>query len=282
MIHKKQYGFNLLFFALITGLDQLTKYWAIHNIQIHQNTGFILGSYSDIPQYFRVVSLSSLFGLIFFSYLAMLYLLPRTLGLLKLGISLMVGGIAGNVLDRTLLGASIDFIPLGVFSFNLADVFLWSGAIVVFYKILRHDRKIWFPDNQRTLKLVLPKEQILLAIKFSCIALSSSVLLGLFSFSYLKSIFSHYQDVEESVKLGIFLISFLSISFVFSLIVFFTGLIISNRSAGPFYAFKLYVQRLLKGERRQLKLREDDQYKHLEDVAKDLKDYFEKNDKKAS
>jgi signal peptidase II len=69
----------------------------------------------------------------------------------------------------------------------------------------------------------------------------------------------------------------MAISLIFTLLAFISGIILSNKSAGPLYAFEKYVEALLRGERKDLKLREGDNYQHLVEVANSLKNHFEKN-----
>ncbi len=76
-----------------------------------------------------------------------------------------------------------------------------------------------------------------------------------------------------------YVISYLAISLVFNLVVFVAGIILSNKSAGPLYAFEKYVESLLSGDRKEFKLREGDNYQHLIDVAHNLKDYFDQKHK---
>ena len=55
------------------------------------------------------------------------------------------------------------------------------------------------------------------------------------------------------------------------LIAFVAGVIISHKSAGPVYAFELYVSDLIRGKDRKLKLRDGDNYQHLEELADRLR-----------
>ena len=52
-----------------------------------------------------------------------------------LGISFIVGGAIGNVLDRIIYGAVVDFISLHArgfswYIFNIADIFIVSGVLI--------------------------------------------------------------------------------------------------------------------------------------------------------
>jgi signal peptidase II len=83
----------------------------------------------------------------------------------------------------------------------------------------------------------------------------------------------HIQSKSPAIG---FAISYVAITLFFTAISFFLGLLISQRTAGPLYAFEKYVEDLLKGDQRDLKLREGDNYKHLEKIASDLKNHFHK------
>jgi signal peptidase II len=64
---------------------------------------------------------------------AMLWRLPPTEGLARVGLALVLGGAAGNVIDRIRLGEVIDFLDFGIgdvrwWIFNLADACVTTGA----------------------------------------------------------------------------------------------------------------------------------------------------------
>lgn len=269
-------------FLSVLLIDQATKYLAPEALVVY-NEGFIFGSMSDLPGSLRVVTLCSFGGFIFTLYLFLLAVLPRTLLGLKIGLGVFCGGIFGNILDRTLLGKTIDFIPLNFFEhnlvFNIADVFQWAGAALITYKLIRKEKIIWYPDNQRGKYLVLWRDQIFLASKITLSCLCCALLLGLFSYTFLRSLLV-YQGVSSqllySYSLNFFL-AFISLSLLFAVFIFVIGIYLSHRLSGPLYAFELYVEDLLKGKNRVLKLREGDQSKHLERIAADLRSHFKKN-----
>lgn len=60
------------------------------------------------------------------------------------------------------------------------------------------------------------------------------------------------------------------ISMAFCALLFFVGLILSHRSAGPIYAFENFLEDLMKGKYRKLKLRAGDEFTHLEEVAENI------------
>jgi signal peptidase II len=219
-------------------------------------------------------------GLLFFIYLFLIIMLSPQLNVLKAGLGLLVGGILGNVIDRAIHGGTMDFIPLnlpymGPIVFNPADAFQWIGAVIIAVKIITKDDIIWYPENQRGFSLVNSKEQVKFALKFAVISLCTCLVLGLFSLSYLTLTLQSMHIQSKSPAIG-FAISYVAITLFFTAISFFLGLLISQRTAGPLYAFEKYVEDLLKGDQRDLKLREGDNYKHLEKIASDLKNHFHK------
>jgi signal peptidase II len=56
---------------------------------------------------------------------------------LTLGAGLQLGGAAGNLLDRMLLGGATDFISVGALVINLADVALFAGTLLAMVGLLR-------------------------------------------------------------------------------------------------------------------------------------------------
>ncbi|NLS45545.1 MAG: signal peptidase II [Firmicutes bacterium] len=56
---------------------------------------------------------------------------------LRLGVGLIIGGTAGNLIDRIRLGFVIDFIDLHIWPiFNLADVAVCAGAVILVYSLI--------------------------------------------------------------------------------------------------------------------------------------------------
>lgn len=276
---KKGIILSLALFFLALAVDFIWKMKMAGELS-HINKGFIFGTLQDLPASLTLVTLSSMGGLLFFIYIIFIIMLSPQLNMLKAGLGLLVGGIIGNVVDRAIHGGTLDFLPMKLpmlppIVFNPADVFQWIGAAIIAYKIITKDNIIWYPENQRGFSLVNAKEQVKFALKFAAISLCTCLVLGLFSLSYLTLTLQSANIASRSPAIG-FAISYLAITLFFTTISFFAGLILSQRTAGPLYAFEKYVEDLLKGEKRDLKLREGDNYKHLEKVADDLKNHFHK------
>ncbi len=55
-----------------------------------------------------------------------------------LGLAFILGGLLGNLYDRVFYGYVIDFIHLkNFFVFNLADLFITLGGVLVFFKLIK-------------------------------------------------------------------------------------------------------------------------------------------------
>lgn len=266
---------NILLMLIVVLLDQVFKNISLTYFTVHRNFGVFLGLFSDAPISFRVVTLATFSGFIFCIYILLLYLLPSRTNFLKYTLSLIMGGIFGNIFDRLYRGFTIDFIPTPIPEmnafFNVADIFLWCGCFYFIFAIFYYEKIIWHPDNSRNNYLINPKEQLRLAFKFFLISVLTSLLLGLFSFTFIKSFLGPKQ-----VILTDFIITYTVLSSLFSILVFLIGIIISHKSAGPLFAFELYVEKLINGSTEKLTLRDGDNYKHLEEVANKLRKFINK------
>jgi signal peptidase II len=276
---KKDITLSLFLFGFSLALDMMLKNYFLNSSESHINRGFIFGSLQDLPQSLTLVTLTSFGGVLCFIYLLLITILSSELLTLKLGLSLLTGGVLGNVVDRALHTGTLDFIPImfnhkALIVFNPADLFQWIGALLIVKTIFLKDNIIWYPENQRGFGLVNPKEQIRFALKFSVISLSTSLVLGLFSLSYLSLTMEANHFNNKSAVIA-FAVSFLAITLFFNILTFIAGIILSKKTAGPLYAFEKYVEALLAGEDKELKLREGDNYKHLEQVAANLRKHLD-------
>lgn len=275
-----RYLLSILTLVFSIAIDQVSKEWASEGPGLHYNESFIMGLYSGLPDYLRILALSSFAGFVFFIYGVFLYVLPARAKVVRLCLSLVVGGMFGNVIDKMLLGKTIDFIPLNLSGmkivFNLADVFLWIGALGLFYIVLKKDRLIWYPETTRRNFLILPREQYRTGLNYALISFSCAILLGIFSYTFFKVAFAPYIAASEKLMVTFF-VSYCMITVLFCSAAFFTGVVLSHRTAGPVYAFENYIDDLIKGNDRKLTLREGDNFKQLEKVADRLRDYLKNN-----
>lgn len=276
---NNRYLISISILVMTLVIDYYSKQWGLSRPTLHYNEGFIMGSFSHLPDYIRVIALGSFSGIIFILYVLLMYVIPRRGQWLKFGLSFLVGGMLGNVTDKVVYGKTIDFIPFSVGNFhaffNVADVFLWAGAIITLWMVFARDKLIWYPDSVRGNYFVRPKEQLKVSFNLIMVVFCCSVVLGLFAYSFLGLTLN---GPEKHDLLKTFLFTYSSLTFLLCLIAFIAGVLISHKSSGPVYAFELYVSDLMKGKDRKLKLREGDNYRHLEELADRLRAHFKKDE----
>lgn len=131
----------LLLIGLAFGLDRLSKWWAVAYLaergptELHPllslyptyNRGIAFGLAQGIGPIVGWLSLFVVVGL--FIYLQRL---PRSMGLMRAGLALLIGGAMGNLVDRITAGRVLDFIttPLRPGVFNVADVLIYAGIFL--------------------------------------------------------------------------------------------------------------------------------------------------------
>lgn len=138
----------LVFFSLFTALllvviDYLTKALVVLKVKpvgditviegwlkwsYRENTGAAFSMFSD-SRYIFLISTTVLMALCLY----LLFFKYRTNGLMCFIFALILGGGAGNMIDRVALGYVVDFIHLSFFSaiFNFADCCVTLGASIL-------------------------------------------------------------------------------------------------------------------------------------------------------
>lgn len=92
------------------------------------NTGIAFGLFKQYPIVFTVVTSAAIIIIIYFLFQKK-YELSK---LESLALCFILGGSAGNLIDRLRLGHIIDFIDFRVWPiFNLADSFILIGAVIL-------------------------------------------------------------------------------------------------------------------------------------------------------
>jgi signal peptidase II len=149
-------GRFLLLLLTVTFLDQLTKYIVVASLTLHQRIELVPSllnlTYTRNPGVaFGLLSrdggetLGTL--LLIFSFVATCVILLLWLssqssgGILPTGLTLILGGAVGNLIDRLRMGEVVDFIDLhwGDLhwpAFNLADSAITVGAFMVLFRML--------------------------------------------------------------------------------------------------------------------------------------------------
>jgi len=278
-----------LFLAII--VDQASKNWAweqperwlgpLHLIFV-QNDGAMLGMFSKLPAFLRVVALSTSGFFILSLYTFLQFMVPVKVMRLRLGLSLLVGGILGNVLDRTYYGFVVDFISFQVGTFhtpiwNLADMIQWVGYGLLIFSLYKDGKELW-PDQDFRNKFWINKK---FQLKYAFIFITSGVLISLicmvFSYTYFKLALTElgvYDGHTEYTKA--FLLSFGILVLAFSISLFAVAKFISHRIAGPVYAFERFLEEALADKAPEektnaLQLRAGDDFKHLEALAEKIR-----------
>jgi signal peptidase II len=168
---KKNIRNLLILILLVTnvGCDQITKSIVRQKLNYHENIrvidhfitmnkvenrGAFLGFGDSLPRLIYII-LMIILPLIFLGY-ALLYVLKRKkLSLLSLlGITLIIGGGIGNIIDRILFGSVTDFLHFNFVIFqtgivNMADVSVTTGFFIIIYELLVNKGKIDFKISER-------------------------------------------------------------------------------------------------------------------------------------
>ena len=153
MREKKEVLYKLIYpvlIILLVVLDLFSKDYAVNNFLFGQsystfipfidflliyNSGIAFGifdGYGNLASNFLLVI--TIFILIYLIRL----LAKEKVQIAKLGLSLIIAGALGNIIDRTIDGKVTDFLHLEItnfsfFIFNLADAFITLGAILIIY-----------------------------------------------------------------------------------------------------------------------------------------------------
>lgn len=156
----------LLIIAGVIGLDQLTKWLTVINLNLREtvpiienvfhftyvrNTGaaFSIFNEPDERWIFLTMSVVAIIALFF-------YLWKEKNGdkLLCVGMSFILGGGIGNMIDRCLLGYVIDFIDVRLIKFaifNVADSFVCVGVALFVIAVLRSEIKMMKIEKEKKL-----------------------------------------------------------------------------------------------------------------------------------
>lgn len=271
-------------------IDRVSKLWAntlegvisygYLNFVLHHNHGAMLGLFSDLPKVLRIVSLSTGGAFLLCIYVIIQYLLPIKSLMLRTGLSILIGGILGNVADRIIWGYVVDFIVIGSPSlsspaFNIADAVQWVGYGMIVFAIIKEGEILWPEHNSRRKYWVNPSFQIKYCLVLLGVGIGLTVISLVFSYTYLRVSISELVGGNTFLInkfISPYVITFLIISLGFCAILFTVGKAISHRIAGPLYAFERFLDEILAGRDATLKLRAGDEFKHLEEISIQIKE----------
>lgn len=129
---------------LVVILDQISKFWIIHRLQVEESLR-ILPFLNFTLRYNQGGAFSFLreaggWQIIFLSTVSILVILALSIWLLRLhypdrwtacSLSLVIGGAAGNLIDRVRLGNVIDFFDFYIGNWHYATFNIADSAIVI-------------------------------------------------------------------------------------------------------------------------------------------------------
>ncbi len=148
-IKTKLYFVSLSIFIVL--IDQFTKYLMFYNKKLFINKDFLLFKLDFVKNYgaaFNIFSGSRVFlSLIsIFISILLIYLILRKNALNSFDLysySFILGGTIGNGIDRIYRGFVVDFINLNIINFpvfNIADISINIGFIILLYNIFKNNR----------------------------------------------------------------------------------------------------------------------------------------------
>lgn len=102
------------------------------NLTYVRNTGAAFSLFVGFSPYLAVIGLIVAAGVVYFHYRV-----PAKSFARQTALAFILGGSAGNLIDRILRGYVIDYIDVTVWPvFNLADIMINLGVIILLYKVL--------------------------------------------------------------------------------------------------------------------------------------------------
>ena len=141
----------LAILLLISLLDQVTKWFVINGMNLHDsiplipgvfsmtrihNSGIAFGLFPGLPNVFMVITLVCMFAVAYFYLTAE----PRSV-LLTVGCALILGGALGNLIDRFRFGYVVDFINFSFWpAFNIADSSVSIGVALLLVTFFREKK----------------------------------------------------------------------------------------------------------------------------------------------
>jgi signal peptidase II len=151
----------LVIAGAVVVLDQITKYIALErlilgvpvpvvdgfiNLTLVMNPGLAFGILSTVPAGWRwVVALLSIAALVILARLAV-RVVPDSGPLGRLSLGLVFGGAIGNLIDRAIWGAVVDFVDVywrdfHWWAFNVADSAISVGVVLLAVQLFIRDRR---------------------------------------------------------------------------------------------------------------------------------------------
>ncbi len=147
---KKRFFLNSLFIISIFFVDRITKFLMINSAEELGKTSITITSFLDLNLIWNDGIAFGLFSFdqkIYYNFLTafivlitliIFWMIYRTKKLERFAFMMIFGGSLGNIFDRLFYSAVPDFIDFHVknfhwFIFNVADIFITLGVIILIY-----------------------------------------------------------------------------------------------------------------------------------------------------
>lgn len=154
----------LVMLVILVGLDQWTKWAVVHSIPLNGVNVIIPGFFelTYLQNFGAAFSSLSGTGMWYFIILTLVALVALSIWFMKnddawvdLALSLIIAGAIGNLIDRVVYGFVRDFFQFYIFGhpfavFNVADVCITLGCILLFLAFFAEDFKEWQQKRKGT------------------------------------------------------------------------------------------------------------------------------------
>ncbi len=155
---KKQFTIYILIVCAIILFDQFTKILLVSNIGLNnkinfipgilqftvvKNTGGAFSIFKQYPGFFKIVGLTNILIFLYLTFCPTV----RVNNIIRSGFACVLGGTAGNLIDRFLKSGVIDFLDLQFINFavfNMADVFIDIGVALILIGWFMSERKLQY------------------------------------------------------------------------------------------------------------------------------------------
>jgi lipoprotein signal peptidase len=265
---------TLLPLSLIIMIDQSSKQWASGLQEIKQfslftfeyqlNPGVFLGSLSELTPFTKNIVLTTVTILLMSAYLIVIFLVPIRSWVFKVAASMLVGGIISNTIDRFFTNYVVDFIKIEfsqqILIFNLADFFQIIAYLMMAVALFILPHFVETKRNERKQFIVDKNFQTKVSLLYSSITFLSSSVILVFAYVF-------FRENQKSITMLYFLSFGFALSMLLAICTFILFMYKTHSIAGPVFAIKKQLKDTLKGNLSIIKLRQDDEFK---DIQEDL------------
>ncbi len=147
---KKSFFINLFIIIIIFSLDRISKFYVILNSESNLSPSLFTSKFLNINLIWNegiAFGLLSFDQKLYYNFLTaviliitaiILWMVSRSNGMEKIAFLIIFGGSLGNIFDRVLYKSVPDFIDFHInnfhwFIFNVADIFITLGVILLIY-----------------------------------------------------------------------------------------------------------------------------------------------------